>query len=384
MNYNYNESIIKLQKFLKNKGRRLHDPIFFGNEIKYLKKCIDTGFVSYVGKFVDKFEKKICYFTKSKYAVATSSGTAALHLILNYIKTGKNDEVLLPGYTYVATANAIKYCNATPNFLDIEAESLGVCPNKLEDYLKKISIKKKNRTFNKYTKKQIKALIVVHVYGFPCKILEIKKICSKYNIHLIEDAAEAVGSFFMTKHLGTFSDFGILSFNGNKTITTGGGGAILVKKKNTANQLKHLSTHAKLKIKFDHHHDKIGFNYRMINLAAAVGCAQLENLRKILIAKRKTFRSYIDIFKNTKDIKVIKEPKNSRTNYWLITVLFTNKKIKEKFKFELKKKKIGLRYTWRPLNSLKIFKDCPSDNLTNSKNIFERTLNLPSSPNLHL
>ena len=188
----------------------------------------------------------------------------------------------------------------------------------------------------------------------------------------------------MKKHLGTFSDFGILSFNGNKTITTGGGGAILVKKKITANQLKHLSTHAKLKIKFDHHHDKIGFNYRMINLAAAVGCAQLENLRKILIAKRKTFRSYIDIFKNTKDIKVIKEPKNSRTNYWLITVLFTNKKIKEKFKFELKKKKIGLRYTWRPLNSLKIFKDCPSDNLTNSKNIFERTLNLPSSPNLHL
>ena len=384
MNYNYNETIKKLQKFLKNKGGRLHDPIFFGNEIKYLKKCIDTGFVSYVGKFVDKFEKKICYYTKSKYAVATSSGTAALHLILNYIKTGKNDEVLLPGYTYVATANAIKYCNATPNFLDIEAESLGVCPSKLEDYLKKISIKKKNKTFNKFTKKQIKALIVVHVYGFPCKILEIKRICSKYNIHLIEDAAEAVGSFFMTKHLGTFSDFGILSFNGNKTITTGGGGAILVKKKNTANQLKHLSTHAKLKIKFDHYHDKIGFNYRMINLAAAVGCAQLENLRKILIAKRKIFRSYVDIFKNTKDIKVIKEPKNSKTNYWLITILFANKKIKEKFKLELKKKKIGLRYTWRPLKSLKIFKDCPSDNLTNSKNIFERTLNLPSSPNLHL
>ena len=377
-------SIKKLEKYLLNKSKRLHDPIFFGNEVRYLKKCIDTGFVSYVGKYVEKFEKKLCSFTRSKYAVATSSGTAALHLILNYLKISENDEVLLPGYTYVATANAIKYCKGTPNFLDIEKETLGVCPNKLQKYLKKISITKNNKTFNKYTNKQIKALIVVHVYGFSSKVFEIKKICKNYNIHLIEDAAEAVGSFYKKRHLGTLSDFGILSFNGNKTITTGGGGAILVKKKSIANKLKHLSTHAKQKVKYDHQHNEIGYNYRMINLAAAVGCAQLENLRKILAAKRKIFKTYVNIFEKINDIKIMGEPNNCRSNYWLITVLFKNKEVKKKFIAILNQRGIGLRYTWRPLNSLKIFRNCPSDNLTNSKSIFDRTLNLPSSPSLSL
>ena len=384
MEDNLKKTITEIQKLLKNNQKRLHDPIFFGNELKYLKKCIDTGFVSYVRKFVNEFEKKVSKYTKSKHVVATSSGTSALHLILNHLKVDKNDEILLPGYTYVATANAIKYCNATPNFLDIEKESLGVCPKKLDNYLSKISIRRGNKTYNKFTKKQIKAIIVVHVYGFPSKIIEIKKICKKYNIILIEDAAEAMGSFYKKKHLGTFSDFGILSFNGNKTITTGGGGAILVKKKHIASQLKHLSTHAKLKVKFDHYHDRIGFNYRMINLAAAVGCAQIEGLKRILNAKRKIFKSYNFIFKKTKGAMVVKEPKGSKTNYWLITILFKNKKIRKKYQHELKKRKIGIRYTWRPLNLLNIYKKCPSDNLNNSKNIFERTLNLPSSPSIYL
>ena len=370
----------KLEKYLANKSKRLHDPIFFGNEIRYLNKCIETGFVSYVGKFVETFEKKLGNFTKSKFVVATSSGTAALHLILDYLNVGKNDEVLVPGYTYVATANAIKYCKATPNFVDIDTETLGVCPKKLENYLRKIIIKKKNKSFNKHTKKHIKAIIIVHVYGFSCKVNAIKKICKKYNIELIEDAAEAVGSFYKKKHLGTFGNFGILSFNGNKTITSGGGGAILVKSKTVAQKLKHASTHSKLKIKYDHFHDKIGFNYRMINLAAAVGCAQIENLKSILAAKLKIFKAYKNIFKNTKGITLIKAPKYCKSNYWLITVLFEDKKIREKFIRNLSKKGIGSRYTWRPLQSLKIFKDCPSDKLNVSKSIFERTLNLPSSP----
>lgn len=372
----------KLKKSYKNKNPQLHTPVFLGNELKYLKKCISSRYVSYVGKFVNIFEQKLCYLTKSKFAIATSSGTSALHLILQYLNVSKNDEVLLPSYTYVATANAIKYCNASLNFVDVETETLGVCPEKLESYLKKISFRKDKKTFNRFTKKQIKALIIVHVYGFSCKIFEIKKICKKHNIKLIEDAAESIGCYYHGKHLGTHSDFGILSFNGNKTITTGGGGAILVKSKKTAKDLKHLSTHAKLKIKYDHFHDKIGFNCRMINLAAAVGCAQLENLDKIIKLKKKNFNIYNKIFKNFIDAEILEPSSETRSNYWLITVIFKNSSIKKKFEKCLKKYKINFRYTWRPLNTLKIFKSCPSDNLDNSYEIFKRTLNLPSSPHL--
>jgi len=378
------EIIHNLDKFFKKKKKSLHNPIFFGNELKYLKRCLDDGYVSYVGKFVKKFELKLSLYTKSKYVVATSSGTSALHLILDYLGASKKDEILVPAFTYVATANAIKYCNATPNFLDIDKSTLGVCPKKLDAYLKKISFKKNNKTFNKFTKKQIKALIIVHVYGIPCKISEIKKICKSYNIFLIEDAAEAVGSFYKGKHVGTFGDYGVLSFNGNKTITTGGGGAILLKKKYEAENLRHLCTHAKLKIKYDHFHNEIGFNYKMINLAAAVGCAQLENIKKILFAKRNNFKMYFKIFKSYKYAEIFKEPKNCQSNYWLVTLIFKSKNKKKHFIKILEKKKISLRYTWRPLNQLQIFKNCPSDKLENSKNIFERSINLPSSPDLSL
>lgn len=370
--------------FRFKKSRRLHDPIFFGNETKYLKECINSGFVSYVGNFVNIFESKISKYTNSKYSIATSSGTAALHLALNYYKIDKDCEVLLPSFTYVATANAIKYCNSNPNFVDIETESLGVCPEKLELYLKKIGSIKGKKLINKNTKKHIKALIVVHVFGFPAKINEIKKICRKYNIYLIEDAAEAVGTFLNKKHLGTFGDMGVLSFNGNKTITSGGGGIILVKSKKAASYLKHLSTHAKVKIGNDFTHDHIGFNYRMTNLSAAVGCAQLENISKIIKAKRKNFNDYLKIFKSYKEIKIIKEPSSSKTNYWLITAVFKTESLRNKFINILNKKGFGLRYTWKPLHSLDIFKNCPSDNMTNSNEIYNKTINLPSSPILNI
>lgn len=378
------EISVKLDKFFEKKNKNLHNPIFFGNELKYLKECLDDGYVSYVGKFVKKFEKKLSSYTKSKYVIATSSGTSALHLILNYIETNNNDEILLPAFTYVATANAIKYCNATPNFLDIDKDTLGVCPKKLNLYLKKISFKKDNKTLNKFTGKQIKALIIVHVYGMSCKISEIKKICKSYNIRLIEDAAEAVGSFYKGKHLGTFGDYGILSFNGNKTITTGGGGAILIENKKAANDLRHLCTHAKQKVKYDHFHDKVGFNYKMINLAAAVGCAQLENIKKILAAKRNNFKRYCEIFENYEHAEIFKEPKNCRSNHWLVTLIFKNTNKKKQFIRLFEKKKISLRYTWRPLNQLRIFRNCPSDQLENSKYIFNKSISLPSSPELSL
>ena len=367
-------------KIFSSKSTRLHDPLFKGNEKKYLMDCINSSFVSYVGNYVSLFEKKLAQYTKSKYAVATSSGTSALHLILKYLKIGKNDEVLMPTSTYVATAAAVVYCNSTPNFVDIENQNLGVCPKKLNFYLKRITKKKGKFYYNKKSGKKIKALVVVHLYGFPSKILEIKKICKKFNIKIIEDAAEALGSFYKNKHLGTFSEAGILSFNGNKTITCGGGGAIITNNKRMAKKLKHLSVHAKKSGSDDHIHDDIGFNYRMTNLSAAVGCAQMENLKNILKAKRKNYETYKNLFKNEDDVEILKEPKNSKTNYWLIIGLVKKNNLKKKIIQFYKKKGYGFRSTWRPLHSLKIFRLYPRDNIENANLFFKRAINLPSSP----
>ena len=361
------QKIIKsLIECLRNKDKSHHAPNFKGNEKKYLNRCIDNTFVSTVGEFVDKFEKKLAIYTKSKFVVATNSGSSALHLILDYYGLGEGDEVLVPSFTFVATVNPIIYCGATPNFVDIELNTLGICPEKLEQYLKKISIKKNNYTFNKKTKKRIKALIAVHVHGFPCEIDKIKKICKKYNIILIEDAAEALGSFYKKKHVGTFGDAAILSFNGNKTITSGSGGAVIVKSEKIAEKLKHISTQAKVPSSTDSAHDRIGFNYRMSNLSAALGCAQLENLAKILKAKRKNFFLYEKKFKNNKSISILKEPRYSKTNYWLITAKLKNLKDKNFILKSLRSKGYGLRSVWRPLHSLKIYKKFPRDNMKNS------------------
>ena len=372
-----------LIKLLKNKPKGHHDPLFVGNEKKYLNNCISSGYVSYVGKFVNKFEKKISQYTKTKYSVATSSGTSALHLVLRYFNMGKNDEVLLPSLTYVATANAITYCGSTPNFLDVENDSFGICPTKLLVHLKKISKKKGKYTYNKKTGRKIKALIAVHLYGFPCKIIELKKICKLYNIILIEDAAEALGSFYKNKHLGTFSEAGVLSFNGNKPITCGSGGAIITNDKKMSEKLKYLSTHAKKKDLLDHIHDDIGYNYRMNNLSAALGCAQLENIHRIMKAKRQNFIWYSNAFKNLSYIKIFKEPNFSKTNYWLIIAILKNYKLKNRILKNLKSKGYGLRTIWRPLHSLKIFKDCPRDKMVVSDDLFKRTINFPSSPKLN-
>lgn len=371
------------KKAFKNKPKGHHDPLFLGNEKKYLNKCISSGYVSYVGKFVNLFEKKLSKYTESKFTIATSSGTSALHLVLEYFGLSSDDEVLLPSLTYVATANAVVYCGSTPNFLDIDKETLGICPNKLKNYLKSTTKKIGSYTYNKKTKKKIKALIAVHLYGFPCRIKEIKKICEKYNIILIEDAAEALGSFFKKRHLGTFGDAGILSFNGNKPITCGSGGAILTNDKKMSIRLKHLSTHAKVPSVVDHVHDEIGYNYRMNNLSAAVGCAQIENIKRILKAKRANFKWYKQLFNKINYLKILEEPKHSKTNYWLITAVLKNLKLKNILLKNLKSKGYGLRTTWRPLHSLKIFKSCPRDNMKNSNDFFKKAINFPSSPKIN-
>ena len=369
---------------VKQNSKKLHEPLFKGNEKKYLKKCIETGYVSYIGKYVNTFERKISKYTGSKNAVALVNGTCALHILLKYFNVGINDEVILPSITFVATANSVTYCKALPHFVDIEKETLGICPEKLEEYLKKIAIKKKGYCINKKTGRKIRVLIAVHVFGVPCKILEIKKICKMYNIKLIEDAAGAMGSFLKGKHLGNFSQAGVISFNGNKTITCGGGAVIITKNKNLASKIRHLSTTAKKKHPWEYIHDEIGYNYRMTNLNAAIGCAQLENINRIISAKRKNFFLYKRLFKKNKDVQIIQEPNYSKTNYWLITLIIKkNKKLKNQVLRELNQSGFQGRSIWKPLHTLKIFEKCPRGKLKNTMDIYNRAINLPSSPILN-
>ena len=366
---------------VKQNSKKLHEPLFKGNEKKYLKKCIETGYVSYIGKYVNTFERKISKYTGSKNAVALVNGTCALHILLKYFNVGINDEVILPSITFVATANSVAYCKALPHFVDIEKETLGICPEKLEEYLKKIAIKKKGYCINKKTGRKIRVLIAVHVFGVPCKILEIKKICKMYNIKLIEDAAGAMGSFLKGKHLGNFSQAGVISFNGNKTITCGGGAVIITENKKLASKIRHLSTTAKKKHPWEYIHDEIGFNYRMTNLNAAIGCAQLENINRIISAKRKNFFLYKRLFKKNKDVQIIQEPNYSKTNYWLITLIIKkNKKLKNQVLKKLNQSGFQGRSIWKPLHTLKIFEKCPRGKLKNTMDIYNRAINLPSSP----
>ena len=366
---------------VKQNSKKLHEPLFKGNEKKYLKKCIETGYVSYIGKYVNTFERKISKYTGSKNAVALVNGTCALHILLKYFNVGINDEVILPSITFVATANSVAYCKALPHFVDIEKETLGICPEKLEEYLKKIAIKKKGYCINKKTGRKIRVLIAVHVFGVPCKILEIKKICKMYNIKLIEDAAGAMGSFLKGKHLGNFSQAGVISFNGNKTITCGGGAVIITENKKLASKIRHLSTTAKKKHPWEYIHDEIGFNYRMTNLNAAIGCAQLENINRIISAKRKNFFLYKRLFKKNKDVQIIQEPNYSKTNYWLITLIIKkNKKLKNQVLKVLNQSGFQGRSIWKPLHTLKIFEKCPRGKLKNTMDIYNRAINLPSSP----
>tara|TARA_B100000686_G_C16802414_1_gene987100 strand:+ start:2883 stop:4049 length:1167 start_codon:yes stop_codon:yes gene_type:complete len=366
---------------VKHNSKKLHEPIFKGNEKRYLKKCIETGYVSYIGKYVNTFERKISKYTGSKNAVALVNGTCALHILLRYFNVGINDEVILPSITFVATANSIAYCKAFPHFVDIEKETLGICPKKLDEYLKKITIKKGEYCINKTTGRKIRVLIAVHAFGIPCKILEIKKICKKYNIKLIEDAAGAMGSFLKGRHLGNFSQAGVISFNGNKTITCGGGAVIITEDKKLASKIKHLSTTAKKKHPWEYIHDEIGYNYRMTNLNAAIGCAQLENINRIISAKRKNFILYKRLFKKNKNVEIIQEPNYSNTNYWLITLIIKkNRKLKNQVLKELNQSGFQSRSIWKPLHTLKIFEKCPKGKLKNTMEIYNRAINLPSSP----
>ena len=359
----------------------LHEPDIKKEDWKFVKECLSRNFVSSVGNYVTEFEETLKKFTKAKYVIATVNGTSAIHLALVVMGANENDEVILPSLNFVAAANAIKYCNAIPHFVEVEEETLGIDPVKLEEYLKKIVIKKNNISFNKYTKKRIRFMLPLHMFGHPAKILELKKIAKNYNLKIIEDAAESLGSTYKSKHLGTFGDIGVLSFNGNKIITTGGGGALLTNSLKIAKKLKYLSTTAKKPHRWKYEYSDIGYNYRMPGINASLGCAQMKRIKSYVSIKRKLFKKYKDGFKNIKDIAIFQEPKYAKSNYWLQTIILDNKisHLKEKILEKANNLGFSIRPIWKPLHKLNKFKLCPRMEMKITENLEKRILNLPSS-----
>lgn len=377
----FNEFIDFVRNIYNKKKNSLHEPKFIGNEKKNLNQCIDSSFVSSVGKFVDEFEKKIVKYTGAKYAVATTNGTSALHISLILAGVEQGDEVITQPLNFVASCNAISYCKARPIFIDVDKDTMGLSPKALRSFLKNNTKIKDKKCINKKTNKVIRACVPMHSYGHPCRINEIKKILKKYHIFLIEDAAESLGSFYKKRHTGTFGKLGVISFNGNKIITAGGGGCILTNDKILAKKAKHLTTTAKIPHKWDFYHNMIGYNYRMPNINAALLVAQLEKLNYFLKNKRELAKKYQIFFKDT-DIHFFEEPKHCKSNFWLNVIVLKNKSMRDQFLKKTNSNGIMTRPAWILMNKLPMFKNTQGDNLKNSKWLCDRIVNIPSSVTL--
>ncbi len=362
----------------------LHEPSFNGNEWLYLKECLDSTFVSSVGKFVDRFEAELAAFIGAKHAVAMVNGTAALHIALKLAGVKADDEVLIPALTFVATANAVSYCNATPHFVDSEARTLGVDAAKLRDYLTRHTEQRASQCVNRATGRVIRALVPMHAFGHPVDLDGLLAVAHDFNLALVEDAAESLGSYYHGRHTGTFGLMGTLSFNGNKTITTGGGGAILTNDAELARHAKHLTTTAKLPHAWEYRHDEIGYNYRMPNLNAALGCAQLEQLPAMLAAKRELFQRYQTAFTPVADVKLMAEPEQCQSNYWLQTLLLDVELADQRDVLLKATNDAGFmtRPAWILMHELTPFKDCPRMDLTVAQLLSQCLINIPSSASL--
>ena len=360
----------------------LHEPTFTGNEKVYLNDCIESGWVSSVGEYVNRFEEKLAEFIGVKRAIAVVNGTAALHIALKLVGVETDDEVLIPSITFVATANAVNYCGGIPHFIDIEERTLGLDPFKLEQYLVDISEQKDEYCYNKYTKRRIKAIVPMHTFGHPVDLNPIIEICKKYHLELVEDAAESLGSYYKNRHTGTFGKVSALSFNGNKIITTGGGGAILTNDEEIANKAKHITTTAKVPHRWEFNHDKIGYNYRMPNLNAALGCAQLEQLPHFLKNKRRIAEKYAAIFDGFYGLTFKREEETfARSNYWLNTLILdqNDKRARDELLQILNDMGVMARPIWKPMHHLSMYKDCPKMDLSMSELLMKRIINIPSS-----
>lgn len=360
----------------------LHEPRFIGNEKKYLNDCIDSTFVSSVGKYVDEFEELFAKMVGSKYAIAIVNGTSALHISLLLADVGKGDEVITQALTFVATCNAISYCQAKPIFVDVDVETMGLSPTSLQDFLQNNCEIKNNQCRNKITGKIIKACVPMHTFGHPCEIDAIMKICERWNIVLVEDSAESLGSIYKNKHTGTFGKLGAFSFNGNKIITSGGGGVIVTDDETLAKKAKHLTTTAKLTHAFEYAHDEIAYNYRMPNLNAALLVAQLEQLEGFIKNKRLLADEYEKFFTSVGDVTFVKEPENATSNYWLQALRFESLQTRDAFLKYTNKNGVMTRPLWKLMHELEMFKDCQCASLENSKYLQQRVVNIPSSVTL--
>jgi aminotransferase in exopolysaccharide biosynthesis len=359
----------------------LHEPRFIGNEKAYLNDCIDSTFVSSVGKYVDRFEKEFAKIVGVKYAVATVNGTAALHIALLLAGVQRDDEVLTQPLTFVATCNAISYIGAKPVFVDVDLDTMGLSPKSLQEFLESNCEIIQNRCINKTTGKIIKACVPMHTFGHPCKIDEIKQICDEWHIALVEDAAESLGSYYKNKHTGTFGCVGAFSFNGNKIITSGGGGVIVTDDEALAKRAKHITTTAKVPHKWEYVHDEIGYNYRLPNLNAALLCAQLEQLQGFLENKRALASEYKKFFE-FQNIKFIEEPQESQSNYWLHAILLDDLNQRNAFLDYTNSNGVMTRPIWALMNKLEMFKECQCDELVNARFLEEHVVNIPSSVRL--
>ena len=357
-------------------------PVFIGNEKKYLNECIDTTFVSSVGKFVDRFEEEMVFYTGARRAVVCVSGTNALHMSLMLAGVERDDEVLTQALTFIATCNALSYIGAHPVFIDVDRDTMGISHTALRNWLASNSEQKNGECYNKNTGRRIKACVPMHTFGHPVHLDELVEVCNEFHIELVEDAAESIGSLYKGKHTGTFGKVGAISFNGNKTITTGGGGMMLFNDEQLGAYAKHLTTQAKIPHRWEFRHDQIGYNYRMPNINAALGCAQLEHIEDYIASKRETAHAYAEFFNNIPDIDFFIEPKDCRSNYWLNAVILKDKEAQQSFLQYTNDHGIMTRPIWELMNRLPMFEHCENDGLINTSWFADRVVNIPSSVRL--
>jgi len=362
----------------------LHEPIFLGNEYEYLKNCLDQGHVSATGEYIDKFEKSVANYLGAKHAIAVVNGTAALHLALAVSGVSRDEEVLIPGLTFVATANAVSYCGANPHLIDISPSTLGIDPHKLRLHLQEHSIMQNNLSVNRKTGKVIRAIVPMHTFGHPVEMVELLSVAKDFNLVVIEDAAESLGSTLNGQHSGTFGDFGIISFNGNKIITTGGGGMVITQNDELANKVRHISATARIQHPWKFDHDSIGYNYRMPNLNAALGLAQIEILEDRVHKKRRLYAEYAKSFSRVDGVSLFSEPTNARSNYWLQTLILDEKVMgmRDLIIEKLIRDDIFVRSAWNIISDLVPYKNVYSGELKVAHNLSRRIINIPSSPQI--
>ena len=362
----------------------LHEPHFDGNESRYLSDCVASTYVSSVGAYVDRLEADLTALTGAKHAVATVNGTSALHIALLLAGVQPGDEVLVPALSFIATANAVRYCGATPHFLDSQESTLGLDPAAMRSWLAEISTMKSGECVNQATGRRIAAVVPMHAFGHPCDVVGVLEVAAEYGLPVVEDAAESLGSLISGQHTGTFGLLGTVSFNGNKIVTTGGGGAILTNDTQLAKRAKHLTTTAKVPHRWEYTHDEVGYNYRMPNINAALGCAQLEQIDSFIASKRRLYDIYLEALRQVDGVALFREPPGTRSNYWLQTLLLDKNQADQRDEVleALNDNGIMARPAWTLLPSLKPFHGCPGASLTGAKLLEKRIINVPSSAGL--